>query len=88
MTECRLLSCQDWKCPARARAEARAMYTQGPTRAQGETIVIIDRVRRLKDGEQGGENLNDDGELDRPVGVDSDGSHSWTVQLWGPWQPC
>ena len=84
MTECRLLSCRDWKCPARARAEARAMYTQGPTRAQGETTVTIDRVRRVKNGEQGG----DDGKLDRPVTVDSDGSHSWTVQLWGPWQPC
>ena len=84
MTECRLLSCRDWKCPARARAEARAMYTQGPTRAQGETTVTIDRVRRVKNGEQGA----DDGGLDRPVAVDSDGSHSWTVQLWGPWKPC
>ena len=64
------------------------MYTQGAIRAQGVTIVIIDRVKRVKNGQQGGENQNDDGELDRPVAVDSDGSHSWTVQLWGPWQRC
>ena len=65
------------------------MYTQGPIRAQGETIVIIVRARRvtfsLKNGQQqGDENLNDDGNLDRPVAIDSDGSHSWAVQLWGP----
>ena len=73
------------------------MNTQGPTRAQGETIVIIDRPRKvtnyyysLKNGhqQQQGEDLkNEDGELDLlSVGIDSDGSHSWTVQLWGPWQ--
>ena len=80
---------QDWKCPAWARAKARAMYTQGPIRAQGETIVIIVRARRvtfsLKNGQQqGDENINDDGNLDRPVAIESDGSHSWAVQLWGP----
>ena len=70
------------------------MNTQGPTRAQGETIVIIDQARKvtsysLKNGHQQGEDLkNDDGELDRLVAIDSDGSHSWTVQLWGPWQSC
>ena len=64
------------------------MNTQGPTRAQGETIVIIHQARivtcSLKNGQQ--HLKNDDGELDRSVGIDSDGSHSWTVQLWGPWQ--
>ena len=70
------------------------MNTQGPTRAQGETIVIIDQARKvtsysLKNGHQQGEDLkNDDGELDRLVAIDSDGSHSWTVQLWGPWKRC
>ena len=67
------------------------MNTQGPTRAQGETIVIIDQARKvthsLKNGHQQGEDLNnDDGELDRLVAIGSDGSHSWTVQLWGPRQ--
>ena len=69
------------------------MNTQGPTRAQGETIVIIDRARKvtshsLKNGRQQCEDLkNADGELDRLiVAIESDGSHSWTVQLWGPRQ--
>ena len=82
------LSCQDWKCLARARAKARAMCAQGPTRAQGEPIVIIDQVERVKNGQQGGENLNDDGELNRPVAVNRDGSHSWSVQLWGSRKRC
>ena len=67
------------------------MSTQGPARAQGEiTAVTIERFGKVTHSftnGQGGD-LDDDGKLDRLGAVDSDGSHSRTVQLWGSWQRC